>query len=534
MTLGSFDRATNVAQLAETHFDLVVIGGGVTGAGVALDAASRGLRTALIERDDFGSGSSAGPVALIDAISPQPDLPAAWRARKVLAEVDRLRANAPHLTSTVPLGMANPGRLREVLRWYDTFDRHRLGAPARLLGEAPFQVRATLVDPARLALGLARTAALDHGAVVANRVSAVSVGRDDAGLVTVVEAVDGEGGALRIATRAVVNATGLDAGALAAADGQVTPHTLMMRDVVAVVAVDPPAAALVTSDPAMVAIPWDGRLLVAVSRPADDLPAGPHSGDVDAVTAAAGDRFGFDAGDVLSLNVHRRVVVAGDGPATEPTARQRIHVGPDGVISVIGGNLARYRARAADVVDAVIARLDDRTRLRLRRRSPTSTLRLRGAVGHREFLARGAPGLDSVTRAHLAARYGGESRLLLALCAADPALAQRLHPDAPFLAAEVAVAARFEMARSVADVLVRRVPLTGRNPAAAMQVAAHVAEALGDVLGWTSERRGTEAAAFTSGRAPLTPAATGTTAASDTTAASGTSAASGTTRGDNR
>lgn len=508
MTLGSFDRATNVAQLGEIHFDLVVIGGGVTGAGVALEAASRGLRTALVERDDFGSGSSAGPVALIDALAPRPDLGAAWRARKVLVEVDRLRANAPHLTSTVALAIADPGRLAWVLRWYDSIARHRLGAPPRLLGLDPFHIRATLVDPARLALTLARTAALDHGAVVANRITATAVGRDSSGLVTVVEATDAEGAALQLAARAVVNATGLDAGPLAARDGQVTPATLVMRDVVAVVASAQPLAAVVETDPPMVAIPWAGQLLVAVSRAADDVPSGPHGGDVAAIVAAAGERFGFGAEQVLSLNVHRRAMVAGDNASTEPGSRERIHVGPDGVISVIGGSLARYRSRAADVVDAVIVRLDDRTRLRLRRRSPTASMRLRGAVGHREFLTRGAPGLDTATRAHLASRYGGESRLLMALCASDPALARPLHPDAPFLTAEVAVAAQFEMARTVADVLVRRVPLTGRNPAAALESAPQVAEVLGDVLGWSRERRGTEAAAFTSGRPPLVTADT--------------------------
>jgi glycerol-3-phosphate dehydrogenase len=208
------------------------------------------------------------------------------------------------------------------------------------------------------------------------------------------------------------------------------------------------------------------------------------------------------------VQVRHRALVGG-AASTEPVSGHRILVDPDGVISVIGGAVGRYRSRAEDVISAVIARLDDRTRLRLQRRSPTATAGLRGSAGYREFLAAPAgqppsPALDYPTRRHLAARYGGEARLVVALTDRDPALALPLHPSGPWLVAEALMAARFEMAQDLADVLDRRIPLSFVDPAAAAAVAPRGAEVVGAVLGWSRSRQAEEVSRYRAGLAGAT------------------------------
>src|ERR1700722_5559793 len=192
---GNFDRSEALARLAEETFDVLVIGGGITGAGVALDAASRGLRTALVERDDFASGTSSKSSKMVHGglrYLQQRDFRLVYEA---LHERQRLLDNAPHLVAPLPFliplfgrdGLVNKGVARTYATALTLYDitgglrigkRHRRITQAETLEHLPTLRTDRLVagfiyydaraDDARLTLTIARTAALEHGAVIAN------------------------------------------------------------------------------------------------------------------------------------------------------------------------------------------------------------------------------------------------------------------------------------------------------------------------------------------------------------------------------
>ena len=238
---GAFDRATALRRLADTHFDVLVIGGGIVGTGTALDAASRGLRTALVERDDFASGTSSKSSKLVHGglrYLQQGDVRLVYEA---LAERQRLRKNAPHLVKVLPFllpvfgkGGVIPKKLSRALgsaMWmYDVTGGARIGrlhkrisrrrgpwptcprCPADKLASSYLYYDAQ-ADDARLTLTLARTAAIDFGAVVVNGARVVEILKDADGkaIGARVEAADEHGGVtvIDVHADAVVNAAGV-------------------------------------------------------------------------------------------------------------------------------------------------------------------------------------------------------------------------------------------------------------------------------------------------------------------------------------
>src|ERR671911_3066421 len=210
MPLSTFDRTDNIARLSEGTYDVLVVGGGITGAGVALDAASRGLRTALVERDDFASGTSSKSSKLVHGGLRYLQNGDGRLVYQALGERKRLRHNAPHLVKILPFLLpilTKDGLLpRRVARalgtamWmYDLTGGWRIGKfHKRLKADAAHSHVPTMdrekiaggylyydatVDDARLVLTVARTAAA-HGAAVANRCRVTSFDHDDAGRVT--------------------------------------------------------------------------------------------------------------------------------------------------------------------------------------------------------------------------------------------------------------------------------------------------------------------------------------------------------------
>jgi glycerol-3-phosphate dehydrogenase len=236
MPPGAFDRPEALHRLARTRFDVVVIGGGITGAGCALDAASRGLRTALVERDDFASGTSSKSSKMVHGglrYLQQGEVRLVYEA---LHERSRLMANAPHLVKVLPFllpifkgrdGLVPPKLARALgsAMWtYDLTGGARIGklhkrlSVDETLAQMPTLRRDRLAssylyydaraDDARLTLALARTAALDHGAVVVNGTPVVAVTRGADGRATGV-VVDAGGHRIEVAAGAVVNAAGV-------------------------------------------------------------------------------------------------------------------------------------------------------------------------------------------------------------------------------------------------------------------------------------------------------------------------------------
>ena len=549
MPLGTFDRNENIANLAEGTFDVLVIGGGITGAGVALDAASRGLRTALVERDDLASGTSSKSSKLIHGglrYLQNGDVRLVYEA---LRERQRLLRNAPHLVQVLPFlipvfqgkGGIIPKRLARALgsaMWmYDLTGGLRIGRRhRRLTRDAALAHMPTLgnrlawaylyydaqADDARLTLTVARTAALDYGATVVNHAAVTAITKDDDGRVdgaTVNVGADvGAGGEIRVRARVVINATGVWADQVRALDEGADPNSIRPAKGIHVAV---PWHKLRNDIAAVVPVHQDRRSVFVVPWPANgDDAAGAaadagdrvtyigttdtdYEGDVDdpqctpedvaylldAINRAVSEPL--DKGDVLGTWAGLRPLVrdASNSRTADLSRRHRVLTSAGGMITVTGGKLTTYREMAEDAVDAAVHAMSSAGEPlpRRARRSRTRSLALRGAAGWREARKRDA---------HLGGRYGGEAAVVEAMIAADPAMAEPLVPGLPYRRAEALYAARYEMATTLDDVLSRRTRsrLLGRDATAA--AAADVAELVASELGWSDAERATQVDRF--------------------------------------
>src|SRR5262245_3015149 len=495
MPLGSFDRNDNLARLGIGTYDVLVIGGGITGAGVALDAASRGLRTALVERDDFASGTSSKSSKLVHGglrYLQNGDVRLVYEA---LHERQRLLRNAPHLVKVLPFLIpifSGPGGIipRRVARalgsmmWmYDLTGGWRIGKlHRRLKRDAALVHMPTLnerlawaylyydaqTDDARLTLTVARTAALAHGAPVVNHSNVTGLIKDG-GRVRGVR-VDAGGVEIEARARVVVNATGVWADDVRALDEGTHPHTIRPAKGIHIAV---PWSKVRNDIAAVVPVPKDKRSIFVVPWPgADGVLGGEGSvtyigppdtdfdGDVDdpqctpedvAYLIEAMNRSltePLDAGDVLGTWAGLRPLVseAGSGRTADLSRRHRVLTSASGLVTVTGGKLTTYREMAEDTVDAAVAVAAD------------DVPRSAGRCRTRRLPLRGAEGWQAARDAdpHLGERYGGESGVLEAMVAADPRLGDPLVPGLPYRRVEALYAARYEMATTLDDVLSRR------------------------------------------------------------------------------
>ena len=542
---GAFDRADALRRLADTHFDVVVVGGGVTGAGCALDAAARGLRTALIEREDFASGTSSKSSKLVHGglrYLQQGDVRLVYEA---LLERQRLLHNAPHLVKVLPFlipvftgrdGVVSPKLARALgsAMWmYDLTGGARIGRlHRRIPAEEAFAHMPTLrrdrlapsylyydaqADDARLTLALVRTAALDHGAAVANGVAATGIVKDADGRATGVQVV-ADGVARTIRARAVVNAAGVWADEVRALDEGRDPASIRPAKGVHItvpwskVRNDIAAVLPVPKDRRSVfVVPWGGLTYVGTTDTDYDGPLDDPQctrDDIDYLLGALNHALttGITDADIVGTWAGLRPLVrdAGSERTADLSRRHRVLRSASGVVTITGGKLTTYREMAADTIDEVLEHVllparDPRSGRplvveRVQRHSRTRRLRLRGAEGYEEVRDGPAPApLDRAALVHLADRYGGEARVLCAMVERDPSLAEPLVPGLPYLRAEALYAARYEMARSVDDILSRRTRarLLARDASAAAADA--VAALVADELGWDDAERATQA-----------------------------------------
>lgn len=539
-----FDRSTNLDRLANEEFDVVVIGAGITGAGCALDAASRGLRTALVERDDFASGTSSKSSKMVHGglrYLQQREIRLVYEA---LRERQRLLRNAPHLVTVMPhllpvfgKGGVVPKKLSRAfgsaLWLYDLTGGLRIGklhkrvsaaeaidyAPtldADLLGPS-YLYYDCLADDARLTLTLARTAALDHGAAVANRAAVTGIDHDDQGRCRAVQ-VQADGRAIEIRTRAVISATGVWADDIVALDTGTETDTIRpakgihltvpwskVRNTIAV-------SALGTIDKrSMFVVPWGDLAYLGTTDtdydgPIDDPQC--TEADVDYLLDSYNRWFTekLDRNDVVGTWAGLRPLVknASSGKTADLSRRHSVVTSAAGVVTVTGGKLTTYREMAADAVDAVVESRPESPGAW--KKSRTARLKLRGATA-------GSP--DD----HLYARYGSEAGAVRRIAAEDPAFAEPLVPGLPYLRAEAIYAVRHEMAQTLDDVLSRRTRARLKRRDATAEVAREVAELLAPELEWSPGDVEAEVAAFTesveaerlAGGLPLTSTSAGST-----------------------
>ena len=524
---GAFDRAGSLQRLADERFDVLVVGGGITGAGVALDAASRGLRTALVERDDFASGTSSKSSKLVHGglrYLQQREFRLVYEA---LYERQRALENAPHLVRVLPFlvpvlarGGVIDHRIARVLGsalWmYDLTGGVRIGKRHRritvdaALAHMPILDRDQLAggyvyydahaDDARLTLTLARTAAR-HGAAVANYTAVRSFVKD-ADRVTGARVV-ADGREIVIRARAVINAAGVWADDVRALDECRNPASIRPAKGIhitvpwAKVRNDIAVIVPVASDHRSVfVVPWGDSTYVGTTDTdydgeLDDPACTPADVDylLDAINGVSAEKL--TESDVIGSWAGLRPLLrdSRNSRTADLSRRHSVHTAPSGVVTVTGGKLTTYRRMAVDAVDAAVTVLGDRTRP-----SRTKHLRLVGGEG----VAAPVAGIEPSAHEHLAGRFGTETGAVLELVTRDPSLGLPLVPGLPYLRAEARYAVRHEMARTLDDVLARRTRARMLDRDSSDRAAAAVAELIAPDLGWSPAERDAQVTAYRS------------------------------------
>lgn len=511
---------------------MLVIGGGITGAGVARDAALRGLRTALVEQDDFASGTSSRSSRLIHGGVRYLEHGQLHLVFESSTERRTLRRIAPHLVQ--PLDFVWPvyagarvprWKLAAALTLYDLLAlfrnvaRHeRLSARAVLAREPALRAESLLggarywdarTDDARLTLATVRSAER-AGAVVLNhaRVDALSRADDRVTGAKVIDTIDGA--SVDVRAKVVVNATGpwsdrverlADAAAQHHVRGSKGVHINVARE------------RLGNASALTLLSPRDGRVMFVL--PADDfaivgttdtfesvLPEEVRAtaADVDYLLEAANHFFPaarLTRDDVVSAWAGLRPLAAETAASTDPGSASREHAIVEhvrGLVSVTGGKLTTYRAMASEVVDAVQRSLG-------LTRTPAATARAPlegGKVGDVASEVAAATTLlgDAAVALRLVRAHGDAWRAVLKLAASDPTLAMRVDPSRPYLLAELRYGVTDELAMTLADLLIRRTPIAFETRDHGRSAARRVADVVATWLGWNSEETAAALAAY--------------------------------------
>jgi len=491
------EMIAKVRQRSEP-WDIAIIGGGATGMGVAVDAAARGFSVVLLEAHDFGKGTSSRSTKLVHGgvrYLEQGNIPLVMSALK---ERGLMRQNAPHLVHDLAFVVPNYSWWEAPfygigLKLYDMLaGKYGFGASKLLSKEEslerlpalePDELRGGVVyydgqfDDARLLIHLAMTAA-DHGAVLLNYCPVTGLLRDAEGYVNGVMARDEESGEeLALTARIVINATGVFTDSIRhMADSAAEPLMVTSQGIHLVfersfLKGDTALMVPKTSDGRVLfVIPWHGHAVAGTTDTPVDAPTlepRPYEEEIEFILDTAARFFVRPPtrADVLAVYVGLRPLVKGDGKTSALSRDHVIHVDTSGLLTITGGKWTTYRHMAEDCVNHAITlgKLPDVE-------CPTKNLHIHG---YRK---------DSGSLTDLEV-YGSDAEKILALAAGTPALAEQLHPALPYIAAEVAWAAREEMARTVEDVLARHTRALFLNANAAIAMAEPVARLLAAELG---------------------------------------------------
>ncbi len=501
-----FSRREMLDELESSVYDVVIVGGGITGSYAALDAASRGFKVALIEKDDFASGTSSKSSKMVHGglrYIEQGNLPL---VRHSLLERQRLRNNAPHLIQRLPFlfpvltdnGVFDP-RLAagfEALLWtYDLAGGWREGvlhqklAPNEVLSHCPtfkserlkygFMYYDARVDDARLTLTVARTAAY-FGATVLNHAKVSDI-RRSGGKISGVEVETSDGRSLSVRSKTVVMATGswLRDWHGAHPDADVPPIRPAKGVHIAV------PWSKIRND-CTVTIPVPGRSRRAtITRWGDIALLGTtdddYQGDLDNVYCTADERdflisgtrtalnTDLDADDVLgSIAGTRPLTATPGGKSVDVKRNHEIRIDSDGLVTVVGGKLTTSRHMAEQTIDAVAKVLDSKARTRPVKQP------LLGGAGYDAQSTTATGGLV----AHLGERYGNESHFVADIIEHEAGASAPLVEGLPYRTGEAVYAIRREMATTISDVLDRRM----RARLHARDASAAAAPAVADLL----------------------------------------------------
>jgi len=520
--LGPDQRREALARMAAEIFDVVVVGGGVTGAGTALDAASRGLSVALVEARDYAAGTSSRSSKLIHGGLRYLEQFNFGLVREALRERGLLlNVLCPHLVKPVPFVYPLTHRLWErVYVGSGIFLYDRLGGSKTLTAHRHLSrrgVRKLLpsirseafiggiqywdgqVDDARHTLTVARTAAR-YGAVLATSTRVTGLLRE-AERVVGVKVRDLEGGEnLEVRARQVINATGVWTDEIQELVGRGRIHVRASKGVHLVVPRDRIQAdsglILRTETSVLFVIPWGRHWIIGTTDTDWDLHLAHPAANakdiqylldhVNEVLASA-----LTKADVEGVYAGLRPLLRGDtGDSTSQLSREHAVSSPvPGLLSVAGGKYTTYRVMAEDAVDAAARGLDRNVPASVTARTP-----LIGAEGYhvawnsRASIAQRS-GLHVARVEHLLNRYGTRIDELLATAEDRPELLRPLEGADDYLAVEVRYAATHEGALHVDDVLTRRTRISIETFDRGVVSAEPVARIMGEVLGWDTETR---------------------------------------------
>ena len=486
-------------EVLREPFDVLVIGGGATGLGIAVDAATRGFRTALVEAGDFAQATSSRATKLVHGgvrylASGQIHL-----VYEALHERAVMMRNAPHLVK--PQAFLLPAYRRWELPYYgaglmayDLLSGRSSMGPTRLLGKAAtleqipnLQAQALSgsvlyhdgqFNDARLALALARTAE-DHDAVVLNYARCAQLLRTD-GKVTGALVVDVETGQeVAVHAGVVFNATGIFTDEVRHMDDAKAPPLLTVSRgthlVVGASVLGGSAGIMVpkTRDGRVIfAIPWQGRVVIGTTdlpAPSPAMEPGHTDDEIEFLLETVNPFLARTIGreDILSVFSGLRPLVTGSESKTSKISREHhIDVSAGGLVTVAGGKWTTYRRMAEDALSFAAAQ-----GLLERRTCVTRETPLHGARTLE-------PGSDPYR-----AEYGSDTGLLDALVVEEPELGERLDPQLPYTLAQAVFAVRYEMARTLEDVLSRRTRALLLDERAALRAAPAVAERMRRALG---------------------------------------------------
>jgi glycerol-3-phosphate dehydrogenase len=525
-------RAANLDRMGHQVFDLAVIGGGITGAGVGLDAASRGLSVALVEKRDFASGTSSRSSKLIHGGLRYLEQFRFGLVRESLHERAVLSRTAPHLSKPLkflvpiyassersPLG-ANRLKLSVGLWLYDllagsqNIARHRWLSPDEAARLAPalnrdglrgaFVYYDCLTDDARLVIEVIKAAAA-RGALAANYAAVRGiVNREGIFRVQIEDTLAGSFFDLR--ARVTVNATGVWSDQVSRLSDAAAPNKLRPSKGIHVVLprekLDNQTAVLIPSlgeSRFLFVIPWKGCTVVGTTDTdyqgnLDEPAAEPD--EVIRVLESAARAFPaaqLSSEDVISTFAGLRPLITGNEHSTKELSRkEEIFEDGTGLITITGGKLTTWRRMAERVVDLAVRRLEstEGNHRPQAHRSVTESIRLAGgasprAPGEQASLAAAEFCVDVTTAEHLIDTYGANYRVVLELIREASELKSLLIFGLPHIEAEVIYSARYEMTTTIEDFLARRTRISLLTRDHGRSSVKRIASLLAQELDWS-------------------------------------------------
>lgn len=488
----------------EKEWDIIIIGGGATGAGCAVDAASRGYEVLLLEQTDFGKGTSSRSTKLVHGGArylEQGNIPL---VREALKERGMLKQNAPHIVRELAFVVPNYEwwempfygvglKIYNFLSGRYGFGKSQILSKKETLERLPTikeeGLRGGVVyydgqfDDARLLINLVQTAA-EQGAALLNYARVFNFTKNEKATIDGVNFIDEESGQLfQAKAKAVVNATGVfgdfvrklsDENSQSLISPSQGIHLTLDRSFL------PTESAIMiphTSDGRVLfVIPWHNHTIVGTTdTPIEKISAEPRAlnEEIEFVLASAAEYLHKPPTrkDILSVFAGiRPLIKSGGGKNTAALARgHTVEINESGLVTITGGKWTTYRRMAEDCIDqtAALVKLPAR-------KSKTKRLKIHGFTE------------NSASSDELSI-YGADAEKIRSLIAENSSLGEKLHTDLPYIAAEIVWAVRNEMARTIEDILARRLRALFLNARAAVETAPKVGEIMARELGKNSD-----------------------------------------------